>query len=254
MSRVALAAIAAVVLLGGCTGVRRDEVRALAAQVTELRKSQDDMAQQLAKLRDEMKALDAQSSYLVGEAKASADQRRQVQSALEQQERAIVSLRAAVEEAAKKTEPPPPPAPAIRPPPAPPQSAPAADKLFASAMAAFRAEEHGQAVLEFIEITEKFPRDPLAPTAQYWIGEAYYRQKDYRQALVEFEKVVDGYPQSPQVAEALLKVGLCFRALHDVGRAREAWERVVKNYAGTEAASQARTLLASLGGSGRRTR
>ncbi len=101
---------------------------------------------------------------------------------------------------------------------------------------------------------DRFPQHPLASNSQYWIGEVYYRQRDFRQALVEFQKLVDGYPQSAQVPEALLKLGLCHRALKDTAAARESFERVVKGYPGTNAASQARTLLSQLGGQGRGAR
>jgi TolA-binding protein len=41
---------------------------------------------------------------------------------------------------------------------------------------------------------------------------------------------------------------MCYRALHDLPRARETWEQVVKSHPRTEAATQARALLASLSG------
>jgi len=62
--------------------------------------------------------------------------------------------------------------------------------------------------------------------------------------------VPDLYPQSQSVAESLLKIGMCYRALHDVPRARETWEQVVRSYPKSEAAAQARALLASLGAPG----
>jgi len=96
-----------------------------------------------------------------------------------------------------------------------------AEKLYATAMASFRADEHGQAVIEFTELIDKFPKHTLAASAQYWIGEAYYRQRDFNQAVTELQKVPDLYPQSPPVAEALLKLGMCYRALHDLPRARD---------------------------------
>ena len=101
---------------------------------------------------------------------------------------------------------------------------------------------------------DRFPQHPLASNSQYWVGEVYYRQRDFRQALVEFQKLADGYPQSAQVPEALLKLGLCHRALKDTAAARESFERVVKGYPGTDAASQARTLLSQLGAEGRGAR
>src|SRR5690242_2432291 len=240
--------------MAGCgTGekARREaEMAALVKQVDELKKGQDQMTREVGRLAGEMKALDAQAAFLVGETKASAQEREQLKSGLQQQDGALRALRSALDETNQKV------ATLSVPPPAPVAPKPAAptvtkevtpEKLFATAMTSFRAEEHGQAVLEFTELIDRFPKHPLAANAQYWVGEAYYRQRDYNQALTEFQKVPDLYPQSPPVAEALLKMGMCYRALHDVPRARETWEQVVKSHPKTEAANQARTLLSSLG-------
>lgn len=253
----ALALAAVVAAAAGCASGeaarRESDLAALRTQVEELRKASETTARELARLSGEMKALDAQSAFLVGEAKSAGEDRARVKTALEQNDGAIRSLRASLEEALKKLAPAPAPAPA-KPLAQPAPNDATAEKIFERAMNSFRAEEHGQAVLEFTEVTEKFSKHPLASSAQYWIGEAYYRQRDFQQALVEFRKVVDDYPQSPQVAEALLKIGLCHRALHDIARAREAWEQVTKNYPKSDAATQARSLLAALGAPGRRTR
>src|SRR5262249_56396322 len=111
--------------------------------------------------------------------------------------------------------PPPPPEPPAAAPPRPAPGPSSGDvtpeKVYATATASFRAEEHGQAVIEFTEFIDRFPQHPLAADAQHWIGEAYYRQRDYRQALLEFQKVVGNYPQSPPVPEAVGKIVLCHR-------------------------------------------
>jgi tol-pal system protein YbgF len=258
LSARALALIAVVATAAGCgsgeAARRESDMAALRTQVEELRKANETTAKELARLSGEIRAMDAQSAFLVGEAKAAAEERARVKAALEQNDGAIQTLRGSLDDALKKLTPPP--APAVPPKPlAQPSPGDAtAEKIFARGMASFRSEEHGQAVLEFTEVTEKFPKHPLASSAQYWIGEAYYRQRDFQQALVEFRKVVEEHGQSPQVAEALLKIGLCHRALHDLTRAREAWEQVTKNYPKSDAATQARSLLAALGNSGRRTR
>jgi tol-pal system protein YbgF len=244
-----------VLALAGCgTGekARREaEMAALVKQVEELRRGQDQTAKDLGKLAGELKALDAQAAFLVGEAKVSATEREQLKAALQQQDGAVRGLRGALDETNQKVAAlsvPPPAPPAPKPAAPPPGREVSAEKLYATAMASFRAEEHGQAVLEFTELIEKFPRHPLAASAQYWIGEAYYRQRDFNQAVVELQKVSDLYPQSQPVPEALLKLGMCYRALHDLPRARETWEQVVRAHPRTDAATQARSLLASLGG------
>ena len=131
---------------------------------------------------------------------------------------------------------------------------PSAEQIFGAAMANFRAQEHGQAVLELTDLIARFPTHSLAPAAQLWIGEAYYQQRDYRQSLVELKRVGEGYPKSPQVADALLKTGLCHRALGDRSSAGAAWEQVVRDYPTSAAAGQARSLLGSRESAARGTR
>ena len=94
-------------------------------------------------------------------------------------------------------------------------------------------------------IRRPVPAHPQAAAAQNHIGEAYYRQRDYRQAMAEFQKTVDGYTQAAQVSEALLKIGLCQRALGDAASAKASWEQVIKQFPKSDAARQARTLLAA---------
>lgn len=123
--------------------------------------------------------------------------------------------------------------------------------MFAAALAKLRAGDDGQAALEFTEFVAQFPSHPQAAAAQNHIGDAYYRQRDYRQAMGEFQKTVDGYTQAAQVSEALLKIGLCQRSLGDSARAKASWEQVVKQFPKSDAARQARTLLAARPAGGR---
>lgn len=230
---------------------REAEMAALVKQVEELKKGQEQIGKDVGRLAGELKALDAQAAFLVGETKAAATDRDQLKAAVQQQDAAVRGLKSALDDTNQKVATlsvPPPAAPAPKPAAPPAGREATAEKLYATAMASFRAEEHGQAVLEFTELIDKFPRHTLSASAQFWIGEAYYRQRDFNQALTEFQKVSDLYPQSPPVAESLLKLGMCYRALHDLPRARETWEQVVKSHPRTEAATQARALLASLGG------
>jgi len=100
-----------------------------------------------------------------------------------------------------------------------------------------------QAVLDLLDFIAKNPKHPLAPNAQYWIGEAYYVQRDYRQALVEFQRVIEMAPGSPKAADALLKMGLAHTHLRENSRAQQAWQRVVRDYPASESAGKARALL-----------
>ena len=241
--------------------------------LNDVKSTQDAQAQEILRLGAELKAQDAQQSFLVAELKTLSEQVAKLKASLEEAESAVRAMRATpVAPESRPAAPPAPPpgsapaiatAPPATPPPAPaPAPAPApgatpaprnleADRMFASALARFRAGDDGQAALEFTEFVAQYPTHPQAAAAQNYIGDAFYRQRDFRQAITEFQKTVDTYTQPPAVSEALLKIGLCQRALGDLASARAMWERVVKDFPRTDAARQARTLLAAKPGGSR---
>jgi len=278
--RALLCGVAAAALAGCTSGSRAQTPQdAPAAKVTlaDMKNTQDAQAQELARLAGDVKAMDAQQAFLVAEIKHLSEQIAKLNSSLSEAEGAIRSLRATPVPPESRPAPPlvPPPAPAPAPvpipapaprPAAPAATAPAAgapaaaappsrnaeaDRIFAAALARLRAGDDGQAALEFTGFVAQFPSHPQAAAAQNHIGEAYYRQRDYRQALAEFQKTVDGYTQAAQVSEALLKIGLCQRSLGDPARAKAAWEQVVKQFPRSDAARQARALLAARPAGGR---
>lgn len=231
---------AMVTSLGGCasqkSASREQEVAALRSQIDELRRAQEASVQAVSRLSEDVKALSAQSAFLVSEAKGIRAELTRVGPIVDEDHALVQSLRASVDE--------------LRGSAAAPASTSgnvAVEKMYAAAMASFQVDDYRQALLGWTELARKFPDDPLAASAQYWIGETHYRQRDFRSALAEFRKVVDAYSKSPQVPEALLKVGLCYRALMDAARARETWEQLTANYPTTNAAGQARALLAASG-------
>jgi tol-pal system protein YbgF len=118
-----------------------------------------------------------------------------------------------------------------------------AEQVYAAALSTFRAGEHGQAVLDFLDFIAKHPGHPLVANAQYWIGEAYYGQRDFRQAMTEFQKVLQTAPGSAKAGDALLKIGLCQRRLRDEARARLTWQRVIREFPQSESAGKARAFL-----------
>ena len=267
--------------LAGCTSGRGAQTPQAAppSRVTlaDMKNTQDAQAQEIARLAGDVKAMDAQQAFLVAEIKNLSEQIAKLKSSLSEAESAMRSLRAPPEPPESRPAFPfvPPPAPALPPVPVPapapgptepaasapsvptaaPEASPSrnaeAEGIFAAALAKLRAGDDGQAALEFTDFVIQYPAHPQAAAAQNHIGEAYYRQRDYRQAMTEFQKTVDGYTQAVQVSEALLKIGLCQRELGDVARAKASWEQVVKQFPTSDAARQARTLLASRAAGGR---
>ena len=283
-ARALLCGVAAAALTA-CTSARgaptSPEAAPARTSIADLKSAQDAQAQDLTRLAADVKAMDAQQAFLVAELKSLSEQIAKLKSSVDDAESAVRSLRATPvppeSRPASAPAPPPTPTPAPAPTPAstpasgaapvpkpadsaaaapaaaattPAPSAPSsrnaeADRMFATALGKLRTGDEGQAALEFTEFVAQYPTHPQAAVAQNHIGEAYYRQRDYKQAMVEYQKTVDGYTQVAQVAEALLKIGLCQRALGDGAHAKSTWEQLVKQFPKSDAARQARTLLAA---------
>src|SRR5262249_28060165 len=71
----------------------------------------------------------------------------------------------------------------------------------------------------FKQLLHSHPKDPLAPNAQYWLGETYYGRENYTAAAATFAESYQKYPQSPKAAESLLKLGM---SLGNQGRKQDA--------------------------------
>ncbi|MBI2155737.1 MAG: tetratricopeptide repeat protein [Candidatus Rokubacteria bacterium] len=234
------------VLAAGCASrgsVRelRADVTALAAELAGVRAAQTSAARDLARAQEELTVLDARLGAIGTSVGAVAADVARLAGRVDAADAALRETRARVDALPAAAPPPAERRPAPRARPAPPQTAESAEQAYAAALATFRAREHGQAVLDFLDFIAKHPRHALAGNAQYWIGEAYYVQRDHRQALAEFQKVLE--LGAGKVADALVKIGLCYVNLRDIPRARAAWRRVVREHGDSGAAATARGLL-----------
>ena len=251
----ALPALAALALLAtGCASrgwVRQvqDDVAGLRADLTELRDSHERSTRELGRMVGELRALEDRNAELQTALREHDAEAARLRARLDTAEQDLREARTLIASPPPVAAPAAPAPPAAAPVPAPPPSRPdmlrpdGVEQAYNAALALFRAREHGQAVLDFLDVVATYPKHPLAPSAQYWIGEAYYLQRDYSQALVEFQRLIDIAPTSPKVADALLKMGLAYTNLRENSRAKQAWQRVVRDYPASESAGKARALL-----------
>src|SRR5947199_2926721 len=197
----ALAILAAMVVVatgcatrGAVTRLRADLAQ-IRSELAYTRAAQETVAQDIAHATAELRALDARTRELAGRVRETADEAARLGTPTGAAEEAVRETRARVGTFA-----PPPPAPPGAPPPArpaaarsvPPVERPAREphepravgpeRAYAAAMASFRANEHGQAVLDLLDFLARYPKHPLAGNAQHWIRESNYVQHDYPQA------------------------------------------------------------------------
>jgi TolA-binding protein len=130
------------------------------------------------------------------------------------------------------------------PPPAPaPAGALSARALFDRGMDNWSKGEPGQAVLDFEELVQGFPSDPLAASAQFRIGEAYYLARDFDRAAMEYRKAVELAPKGKDTPQALLRLGLAYRAQKRESDARQAWSQLKRDFPESDATEEARRAL-----------
>jgi tol-pal system protein YbgF len=84
-----------------------------------------------------------------------------------------------------------------------------------------------QAMRAFVQ---RYPKDPLAGNAQYWLGETYYVRKDYGNAATAFAQGYEKYPKSPKAADDLLKLGMSLTALNQKPDACKAYARLQRDF------------------------
>jgi tol-pal system protein YbgF len=84
-----------------------------------------------------------------------------------------------------------------------------------------------QALRAFIQ---RYPNDPLAANAQYWLGETYYVRKDYNGAAAAFAEGYQKYPKGGKAPDSLLKLGMALGNLGQKADACRAFARLDRDF------------------------
>lgn len=119
------------------------------------------------------------------------------------------------------------------------------NELYNKAKQEFDAGELDASRNGFSEFIKRFPKSPIADSAQFWIGEVYYRQKWYEKAILEYQKVIENYPKGNKVSAALLKQGFSFFNLGDKSNGRLVLKELIKKYPSSNEAKIAKQKLES---------
>jgi tol-pal system protein YbgF len=136
-------------------------------------------------------------------------------------------------------------------PPAPGNTAPATatatgaspTETYDHAYSDYTAGLYDIAITGFEAFLKDFPTSTQAPTAQFYIGQAYLNDGKYDKAVDAFDKVIRQYASSSRVPDAYYSKGVALRSLKQVDQARASWETVAKNYPDTPAANLAKQAL-----------
>ena len=125
----------------------------------------------------------------------------------------------------------------------PPVLSESAEMRYNQAIAIYKAKNYKKAASLFNAVAENYPGHDLADNALYWAGECLYSQKDYKGAIRAFKKVYTEYPKGSKVPDALLKTGYAYLALNDPVNAKSFLTKLVKQYPFTPAGTKAGEML-----------
>ncbi len=118
--------------------------------------------------------------------------------------------------------------------------------IYGQAFDALKAGSYSVAISGFESFLKQYPASPLAPNAQYWLGEAHYVNQDFAAAGIAFQAVLDKWPSSGKAPDAMLDLGNTQLAQGKTAKGRATLRHVVSQYSGTDAASRAQARLKQL--------
>lgn len=118
--------------------------------------------------------------------------------------------------------------------------------IYGQAFDALKAGSYSTAISGFESFIKQYPSSPLAPNAQYWLGEAHYVNQDFAAAGKAFQAVLDQWPSSSKAPDAMLDLGNTELAQGKTAKGRATLRRVASQYSGTDAAARAQSRLKQL--------
>lgn len=210
------------------------------------------LASQIEALREDMRQLRGQIEVVGHNIDMAAKRQRDMYVDLDSRLRRLEQASAGTPPAAPPATSPPPTgaAPTGAAPAAPGTAAPGAStsdegRAYEAAQQHRRSGNYQAAITAFQNFIVQHPKSPLAPRAQYWIGDSYYNMRDYRNAIANQQKLLSAYPESSSVPDALLNIASSQLELGDGAAARKTLDSVVARYPTSEAAEKARRRLAN---------
>lgn len=86
-------------------------------------------------------------------------------------------------------------------------------QLFEVAYGHLLQQEYGAAEAAFADFLQRFPSDPQAGSAQYWLGESYFVRGQYQNAARAFLKGYQSYRNHSKAPDSLLKLAMSLEML-----------------------------------------
>ena len=124
---------------------------------------------------------------------------------------------------------------------------PTQQSVYTQAFDALKAGSYSVAIHGFEGFLKTYPDSPLAPNAEYWLGEAHYVNQNFNEAEKCFRRVLKQWPDSGKAPAAMFDLGNTLIAQGKVSAGRATLRKVIHDYPGTDVATQAAHALSHAG-------
>ena len=190
-----------------------------------------DLAGQIEALRGELARMRGQIEVLVNQAEVADKRQKDLYVDIDTRLRKLEQAREEQAKAAEK-------------PPAEPAASAGETRAYEAALNQFKLGNYPLAVSAFQGFLVTYPSSGLAPSAQYWIGNAHYAQRDYKQAIAAQQKLIAAWPDNAKASDAMLNIASSQEAMGDRRASQKTLETLVGRYPGSPAAESAKQRLA----------
>jgi TolA-binding protein len=120
-------------------------------------------------------------------------------------------------------------------------------KIYRKGLDAMKAGNYPTAIVEFAKVQHSFPKSPLSEPAQYFTANAFYENGKYEQAILQFNDLTMRFPNSRFLCQSLLREGQSFVRLNDRIDARLTLQKLAGNSNCSTEGPAAGNMLKTLG-------
>jgi tol-pal system protein YbgF len=122
---------------------------------------------------------------------------------------------------------------------------PGEKKAYDDALKAFQTGSLKKADEGFSAFVNRYPKSPYAPLALFWSGNSKYANKDYTGAITQLQSLIKRFPNHARIPSAMLTLGNAQLESGNKAAAKKTFGEIISKYPDTEAAKDAKQLVAA---------
>jgi len=122
---------------------------------------------------------------------------------------------------------------------------PGEKKAYDDALKAFQTGSLKKADEGFSAFVNRYPKSPYVPLALFWSGNSKYANKDYTGAIAQLQSLIKRFPNHSRIPSAMLTLGNAQLESGNKAAAKKTFGEIISKYPDTEAAKDAKQLVAA---------